>query len=117
MKTLNPEELYANLNDFLKSKGIELKKGVYAERIRKGCGLLAEAINTTEGAARRARVEVDKKLDQLRQSIHRATAPKSETPASGKQTSPGNEPTSNRKKRGMPRKHGGSNPKSVRRKS
>jgi hypothetical protein len=38
--------------------------------------LLADAINATQKTVVRAKTEVDKKLDQVRQSIHEATAPK-----------------------------------------
>jgi hypothetical protein len=76
MKTIDKDEFYRNLGDFLKSKGIELKEGSYAQRIRQGCNLLADAINATQKTVKRTKAEVDKKLDQLRQSIHEATAPK-----------------------------------------
>lgn len=76
MKTINKDELFQTLGDFLKLKGVELKDGDYAQRIRQGCNLLTDAINGTQKTVRHARVEVDKKLDQLRQSLHEATAPK-----------------------------------------
>ena len=77
MKTVNKDELFQNLSGFLKSKGIELKsEGSYTQRIQKGCGLLAEAVNATQKTVRRARAKADETLDQLRQSIHAATAPK-----------------------------------------
>jgi hypothetical protein len=75
MKQIDKDELYQNLSSFLKSKGIELQDGSYANRIRHGCGLLTDAVNATQKTVKRAKVEVDKKLDQLRQSIHDATAP------------------------------------------
>lgn len=77
MKQIDKDELYQNLNGFLKSKGIELQDGSYASRIRQGCGLLTDVINATQKTVRRAKVKVDKKLDHLRQSIHTATAPES----------------------------------------
>ena len=76
MKTINKDELFRNLSGFLKSKGIELKEGSYSRRIEKGCGLLADVVNATQHAAKRAKAEVNKKLGQLRESIHEATAPK-----------------------------------------
>jgi len=76
MKTIKKDELFESLGDFLKLKGVELKDGAYAKRIRQGCDLLTDAINGTQKTVKHARVEVDKKLDQLRQSIHEATAPK-----------------------------------------
>ena len=75
MKTIQQDDLYQNLNDFLKSKGVNLTEGTYSERIRKSCGLLTDVINATQNTVSRAKSEVDKKLDQLRQSIHEATAP------------------------------------------
>jgi|ERR1051325_8370263 hypothetical protein len=77
MKKIEQDELYEHVRGFLKSKGIALDSGSYAHRIQQGCNLLADAINATQKTVNRARAEVDKKLDQLRQSIHEATAPKS----------------------------------------
>ena len=82
MKKIEKDELYEHLRGFLKSKGIALDSGTYSERIHQGCNLLADAINATQKTVARAKAEADKKLDQLRQSIHEATAPKS--PATGK---------------------------------
>ena len=76
MKTVNKEELFQNLSGFLKSKGIELTAGSYTERVQQGCGLLADAVNTTQRTVRTAKSKADQALDQLRQSIHAATAPK-----------------------------------------
>ena len=76
MKSIQRDELYEHLSGFLKDKGIELKEGSYANGIQKGCTLLAEAINLSQKGLNRAKGEVDKKLDQMRQAIHEATAPK-----------------------------------------
>ncbi len=76
MKTIKKDELFESLGDFLKLKGVELKDGAYAKRIRQGCDLLTDAINGTQKTVKHAKVEVDKKLDQLRQTIHEATATK-----------------------------------------
>ena len=76
MKKIDQDELYENLRGFLKSKGIALDSGTYAQHIHQGCNLLADAINATQTTVARAKAEVDRKLDQLRQSIHEATAPK-----------------------------------------
>jgi len=76
MKKIERDELYENLRGFLKTKGIALDSGAYSQRIQQGCHLLADAINATQKTVVRAKTEVDKKLDQLRQSIHEATAPK-----------------------------------------
>ena len=74
MKTLEKDELYQNLQGFLKAKGVELNEGSYAHKIQKSCGLLSDAINTSQQGLSRAKVEIDKKLDQLRQVIHEKTA-------------------------------------------
>lgn len=76
MKTIQKDELFQSLSDFLKVKGVELKDGQYAHRIRQVCNLLGDAINATQRTAKKARDEVDKKLDQLRQTIHETTAPR-----------------------------------------
>jgi len=77
MKTLEKNELYANLTDFLKNKGIELKDGSYAKGIEKSCSLLTDAINIGQQGLDRAKTQIDKRLDQVRQVIHEKTAPKS----------------------------------------
>jgi hypothetical protein len=75
MNRIEKEEMYENLKGFLKTKGIELQEGSYAERIRQGCGLLTDTINLSQRALRQAKVTVDKKLDRVRQVIHEKTAP------------------------------------------
>lgn len=85
MKKIEKDELYEHLRGFLKSKGVALDSGTYTQRIHQGCDLLTEAINATQTTVARAKAEVDKKLDQLRLSIHEATAPKS-APRPGKST-------------------------------
>lgn len=76
MKPLNEDELYENLRGFLKGKGIELQEGSYARGIQKSCSLLSDAINLGQQGLDRAKTEIDKKLDQMRQVIHEKTAPK-----------------------------------------
>ena len=75
MKPIQKDELYDHVSGFLKGKGIELKEGSYAKGIQKGCTLLADAINLSQAGLSRAKVEVDKKLEQMRQVIHEKTAP------------------------------------------
>lgn len=75
MKPLEKDELYQNLHGFLKSRGVELNEGSYAAKIQKSCSLLSEAINASQHGLSRAKNEIDKKLDQLRQVIHEKTAP------------------------------------------
>ena len=76
MKTIKQDELFQSLSDFLKVKGVELKDGAYAQQILRASRTLGDTINATQRTAKKAKDEVDKKLEQLRQSIHEATAPK-----------------------------------------
>ena len=81
MNQIKHEELFGNLKGFLKSKGVELAEGSYTKRVQQGCELLADSINLSQKALKRATTVVDKGLDQLRQTIHEKTAPKSSTDA------------------------------------
>jgi hypothetical protein len=76
MKPIQKDELYEHLSQFLKAKGIEMKDGSYPAAIQKGCSFLADAINLSQKGIARAKVEVDKNLDRMRQVIHEKTAPK-----------------------------------------
>ena len=75
MQTIKKDELFRNLGDFLKSKGIELNDGSYTTRIQQGCNLLSDAINATQKTVKKTKVKVDQALDQLRETIHQRTAP------------------------------------------
>lgn len=85
MKEINKEEMFGNLKGFLKSKGIELQEGSYAEGIRKGCDLLTDTVNVSQRAFDRAKDAMDKGLNQVRQTIHEKTAPKA-PPAAAEKT-------------------------------
>ena len=83
MNSIRKDELYENISQFLKGKGIELKEGSYTKGIHAGCSLLADAINLSQTGLERAKVGLEKtkdglekKLDQVRQVIHEKTAPK-----------------------------------------
>ena len=76
MKPIRKDELYAHLGQFLKAKGIEMKDGSYPTAIQKGCSFLTDAINLSQKGIARAKVEVDKNLERMRQVIHEKTAPK-----------------------------------------
>ena len=76
MKTVKQDELFQNVSDFLKSKGIELKDGTYTQRVQSGCGFLADVVNATQRTVRSAKTKADAAFERLRQSIHEATAPK-----------------------------------------
>jgi hypothetical protein len=76
MNQINKEEMFGNLKNFLKSKGIEVQEGAYAQRIRQGCEILTDSINVSQSTLKRAKSVMDQGLDQLRQTIHEQTAPK-----------------------------------------
>jgi hypothetical protein len=76
MKPIEKDELFDHLSQFLKTKGIEMKEGSYTTGIQKGCTLLADAINVSQKGIKRARTEINKKLERMRQVIHEKTAPK-----------------------------------------
>jgi hypothetical protein len=84
MQTIKKDELFRNLGDFLKSRGIELNDGSYTTRIQHGCNLLSDAINATQKTVKKTKIEVDQALDQLRQTIHERTAPPPPPQAKGK---------------------------------
>lgn len=86
MSKIDKDELFKNLTDFLKVKGIEVKDGSYPEAIRQGCSILADTINLTQKALGCAKAQVDKTLDQMRR-----TAPDLKT---GPQPPPGQAPPS-----------------------
>src|SRR5881275_1415354 len=86
MKPIQKDELYQNLGEFLKGKGIVLNEGAYTKGIHAGCSLLADAINLSQTGLERAKAGLDKKLDQVRQVIHERTAPKSAPNSSANRT-------------------------------
>src|SRR5260370_21856658 len=88
MKPINKDELYEHLSGFLKAKGIEMKEGSYTQRLQKGCNLLADAVNLGQKGLQKAKSEIDRKLDQMRQVIHEKTAPKTPSPAAGRGNPP-----------------------------
>ncbi len=76
MKTIQKDELYDHLCQFLKAKGVEMKDGSYPKAIQKGCSILADAINLSQKGVAQAKEQIDKNLDRMRQVIHEKTAPK-----------------------------------------
>jgi len=76
MKPIEKDELYQHFSEFLKNKGIEMKDGNYTHVVQKGCSIMADAVNLTQQGMERAKTEIDKRLDQIRQVIHQKTAPK-----------------------------------------
>ena len=75
MNPIQKHELYENISQFLKTKGIELKEGSYTKGIHAGCSLLADAINLSQTGIERAKNGIEKRLEQVRQVIHEKTAP------------------------------------------
>jgi hypothetical protein len=76
MKPIQKDEIYAHISQFLKAKGIEMKDGSYPRGIQAGCSLLADAINLSQKGIKRAKTEIDKNVERVRQVIHEQTAPK-----------------------------------------
>ena len=77
MKPIEKHELYENLRQFLKGKGIELTEGSYSKGIHAGCSLLADAINLSQTGLERAKNGIERNVDRVRQVIHEKTAPRS----------------------------------------
>jgi len=76
MKHIQKDELYENLTQFLKGKGVQLTEGPYTKGIHAGCSMLADAVNLSQAGLERARTEIERKMDRVRQVIHEKTAPK-----------------------------------------
>jgi hypothetical protein len=83
MKPIHKDEIYEHISQFLKDKGVEMKDGSYPRGIQAGCSLLADAINLSQKGITRAKGEIDKSLDRMRQAIHEKTAPKPAAKAGG----------------------------------
>ena len=99
MNPIQKDELYENISQFLKGKGIELKEGSYTKGIHAGCSLLADAINLSQTGLDRAKVGlektkdgIEKRLDQVRQVIHEKTAPKPPVTAAPPPPAPNGKP-------------------------
>ncbi len=80
MKEINKEEMFGNLKGFLKSKGIDLQDGGdYTHHVRRGCDILTDTVNLSQRGFENAKGAMERGLDQLRQTIHERTAPKSQS--------------------------------------
>lgn len=88
MKPIDKNELFEHMSSFLKGKGIHLQEGAYTEQLQKSCGLLADTVNLSQKTLERAKEEMDKRLKQVQQVIHEATAP--ESPPTPPQPPPAN---------------------------
>ena len=105
MKPIQKDEIYAHLSEFLKAKGIEMKDGSYPRGIQAGCSLLADAINLSQKGIKRAKVEIDKNVERMRQVIHEKTAPKPAPKASASaKAAPTPKPAARRPKRSSSKK-------------
>jgi hypothetical protein len=88
MSDIKKEELFGNLKSFLKTKGIDVQDGAYAEGIRKGCEILTDTVNMSQRAFDKAKDAVGKGLDEVRQTVHEKTAPKAKTASATRTTTP-----------------------------
>ena len=79
MSEIKKEEMFGNLKGFLKSKGIDIQEGSYANGIRRGCDILTDTVNMSQRAFDRTKTVVEQGLDQARQTVHEYTAPKAKT--------------------------------------
>ena len=76
MNKIDKDELFTQVNRFLKAKGIDLQEGgSYTRTVEKGCQLLADTINLSQQAVERAKAEIDKTVEHARDVIHQKTAP------------------------------------------
>jgi hypothetical protein len=99
MKPIRKDELYQHLSQFLKAKGVEMKDGSYPAAIQKGCSFLTDAINLSQKGISRAKGEVDRNLERMRQAIHEKTAPKpAAKAAAGRKATRAQKPKSRRRK-------------------
>jgi hypothetical protein len=110
MTPIGRDEIYENLSGFLKGKGIALTNGTYAQGIQKSCRLLTDAINLSQKGLKRAKVEVDKKLDQMRQVVHDKTAPKAQPAAQAQRPPAGKAKAQSSKAKAKPAKRPSSKP-------
>jgi hypothetical protein len=100
MRPIQKDELYEHLSQFLKAKGVEMKDGTYPRSIQAGCSLLADAINLSQKGFERAKTQIDKNLEFMRQVIHESTAPKPAAKAGAKaKAAPSPKPAAKRPKR------------------
>src|SRR5947209_5263466 len=76
MKPIEKQEIFENLNSYLKTRGIELKDGSYSQGVQKACEILTDTVNLSQRGLERAKDSLDKNLDRVRQAIHEKPAPK-----------------------------------------
>lgn len=88
MKTIKHNELYEHVTEFLRSRGIELKDGTFTRGIRRGCTLLTDTVNTAQQGIHKAKNQVETKVNEVRQAIHRKTAPRGAAKSAGRKPKP-----------------------------
>lgn len=110
MSDIKKEEMFGNLKSFLKSKGIEIQEGSYANGIRRGCDILTDTVNMSQRAFDRAKVAVDEGLDKARQTVHEYTAPPKAQSSSAKSTASA---SSRAQPKSAPKKKAASNAKTT----
>lgn len=86
MNPIDKNEMFSQLKSFLKTKGIEIQEGSYSDGIRRGCDILTDTVNLSQRALVKAKDAVDKGLDQVRQTVHEKTAPKTKPAEKASQT-------------------------------
>src|ERR1051325_952724 len=104
MKQIHKDEIYNHLSQFLKGKGVDLKEGPYTRGIHAGCSMLADAINLSQVGLHRAKTQIGRGVDQMRQAIHEKTAPRS--PRQAEAATPRPAASSKSNKSGATRKTG-----------
>lgn len=105
MNKIDNKELFRHVSDFFKSRGVELHPGPYTKGIQKSCEILADTVNLSQAAMERAREQMEKHFEQMRQIIHERTAPKpprnrTQSTARGKMSGGPKSKASRRKGRG-----------------
>jgi ElaB/YqjD/DUF883 family membrane-anchored ribosome-binding protein len=90
MKKIKGDDLFGQLNAFLKGQGIDFSQSKsLASKIKKSCQSLSRSINKAGEALHHAKEKVEDKLSEVRDSIHQKTAPpnKQNTPKKTKHES------------------------------
>ena len=103
MTEINKEEMFGNLKNFLKAKGIHIEDGSYADGIRKGCEILTDTVNMSQRAFDRAKDAMDQGFDKARQSVHEYTAPKTGKESPKSAASASSQPKAAPKKKAAPK--------------
>jgi len=76
MKPIENHETYHHLSLFVKAKCSEMKQTSYSHCVHKSYEIFRDTINLSQRGLERAKVTIDKGINQVRQVIHEKTAPK-----------------------------------------